>query len=219
MHIAIFGANGATGRLLTRRCLAAGHTVTVLLRTPESFPLRGRLTLSGGHIVQGSAFDPAAVARTIQGATIVLSALGAKSPFRNENVLPRAIPLIVKAMQESSSAKRIIALGSAGALPDALSKQPAWRRWIVQNIVYEYFLKWPVYEQTVQYIALLSSGLDWTMVMPPVLNNGTARGRYRIDGEALPPNASRISRADVADFMFQQIESTEWLRKGVYISD
>lgn len=217
MNIAIFGANGATGRLLTRRSLAAGYNVTVLLRTPGSFPLRDRLILSGGHIVEGSAFDPAAVARTIQGATVVFSALGAKSPLRNENVLPCAIPLIVKAMQQSPSTKRIIALGNAGALPDSLSKQPAWRRWIVQNIVYEYFLKWPVHEQTVQYLALLSSGLDWTMVMPPVLTNGPARGRYRIDPEALPPNASRISRANVADFMFQQIESTEWLRKGVYI--
>ena len=216
MNIAIFGANGATGRLLTQRLLSVGHTVTVLLRTPDSFPFRDRVQV-GGHIIQGSAFDPDAVGRTINGADIVFSALGAKSPLRNENVLPRAVPLIVKAMQQTG-VKRLITLGSAGALPDSLSKQPAWRRWIVQNIVYHYFLKWPVHEQTVQYLALLSSGLDWTMVMPPMLTNGPARGHYRIDGEALPPNGSRISRADVADFMFQQIESQQWMRKGVYIS-
>jgi putative NADH-flavin reductase len=213
MNIAIFGANGATGRLLTQYSLSAGYTVTALLRTPESFPFRERVT-----IVQGSAFDPEAVARTIHGADVVFSALGAKSPLRNENVLPRAVPLIVKAIQQSPSTKRIIALGSAGALPDSLSKQPAWRRWIVQNIVYTYFLKWPVYEQTVQYMALLSSGLDWTMVMPPMLTNGPARGNLRIDGEALPPNATSISRTDVAAFMFQQIEDPQWQRKGVYIS-
>jgi putative NADH-flavin reductase len=213
VHIAIFGANGATGRLLTQRSLSSGHTVTVLLRTPDSFPFRDRV-----QIVQGSAFDPDAVARTINGADIVFSALGAKSSLRNENVLPRAVPVIIKAMQQSASTKRIITLGSAGALPDSLSKQPAWRRWIIQNIVYHYFLKWPVHEQTVQYLALLASGLDWTMVMPPMLTNGPARGQYRIDGDALPPNGSRISRVDVADFMFQQIESQQWMRKGVYIS-
>jgi len=219
MNIAIFGANGATGRLLAERCLAAGHTVTALLRSPEAFPFRDRVI-----VVQGSAFDPAAVASTIHGADIVLSALGAKSPLRNENVLPRAVPLIIKAMQQSGAGgtpatRRIIVLGSAGALPDSLSKQPAWRRWIIQNIIYPYLLKWPVHEQTVQYLALLSSGLDWTMVMPPKLTNGRARGHYRIDGEALPPNGSSISRADVADFMMQQIDNPTWLRKGVYITD
>ena len=56
------------------------------------------------------------------------------------------------------------------------------------------------------------------MVMPPMLTNGPARGHYRIDGEALPRNGSKISRADVADFMMQQIDNPQWMRKGVYIS-
>lgn len=217
MHIAIFGANGATGRLLTQNCLAAGYSVSALLRAPESFPFRDRVTATG-QIVQGSAFDAAAIARTLEGADVVFSALGAKSPLRNENVLPRAVPVLVHAMQQAGI-RRMIALGSAGALPDSLAKQPAWRRWIVKNIVYTYLLKWPVYEQTFQYLALVSSGLDWTMVMPPMLTNGPARGHYRIDGEALSRNGSRISRADVAGFMMQQITSDAWLRKGVYISD
>jgi putative NADH-flavin reductase len=212
MKITIFGANGATGRLLTTRCLGAGHAVTALLRTPEKFPYRDRV-----HIIQGSAFDSAPVRETVAGADVVFSALGAHSPIRNENVLPRAVPLIVEAMRQEG-VRRIIALGSAGALPDSLSKQPAWRRWIVQNIVYTLLLKWPVHEQIAQYKTLSTSNLDWTMVMPPMLTNGRARGRYRVDGEALPPNGSSISREDIADFMMQQITSTQWVRKGVYIA-
>lgn len=212
MNIAIFGASGATGTLLTQRSLANSHNVTVLLRSPEKFPLRDQV-----HIIHGSAFDPSAVRQTIEGADIVLSALGARSPLRNENVLPRAIPLIVQAM-EQSNARRIIVLGSAGALPTSLDKQPAWRRWIVQNIVYKTFLKWPIAEQVSQYATLSSSNLDWTMVMPPMLTNTPGHGTYRIDGDALPRDGSRISRADVADFMMQQIDSPQWIRKGVYIS-
>jgi putative NADH-flavin reductase len=119
---------------------------------------------------------------------------------------------------QRASVRRIIVLGSAGALSDSLDKQPAWRRWIVQKIVYNTFLKWPVSEQISQYAALSASNLDWTMVMPPMLTNGPARGHYRIDGEALPPNGSKISRADVADFMMRQIDNPLWVRKGVYIS-
>jgi putative NADH-flavin reductase len=217
MNIAIFGASGATGTLLTQRCLAAGYKITALLRTPEKFPLRDQV-----HVIQGSAFDRSSVLKTVEGADVVFSALGAHSPLRNENVLPRAVPLIVEAMQQTASqpkpVRRIIVLGSAGALPNSLDKQPAWRRWIVQNIVYKTFLKWPVSEQISQYATLSDSDLDWTMVMPTMLANAPARGAYRIDGDALPRNGSRISRADVADFMMQQIDNPQWIRKGVYIA-
>jgi putative NADH-flavin reductase len=216
MNIAIFGASGATGTLLTQRCLAAGHNVRALLRTPEKFPLRDQV-----HVIQGSPFDLASVSQTIQGTDAVLSALGAKS-LKKEDVLERAVPRIIAAMQESLSqpnpVRRIIVLGSAGALSTSLDKQPAWRRWIVQNIVYNTFLKWPVASQISQWNDLSHSDLDWTMVMPPMLTNGPARGIYRIDGEALPPNGSRISRADVADFMMQQIDSLQWIKKGVYLA-
>jgi putative NADH-flavin reductase len=216
MNIAIFGASGATGKLLTQRCLAAGYNVTALLRTPEKFSLRDRV-----QVVPGSPFDLASVRQTIKDADAVLSALGAKS-LRKEDVLERAVPQIISAMQETVSqskpVRRIIVLGSAGALPASLDKQPAWRRWIVQNIVYNTFLKWPVASQISQWNNLSHSNLDWTMVMPPMLTNGAARGSYRVDGDALPPNGSRISRADVADFMMQQIDNPQWIKKGAYIS-
>src|ERR1700722_17101220 len=216
MKIALFGASGATGRLLTQRCLAAGYQVTALLRTPETFSMRARL-----QIIQGSAFDPDPVRQIIADADVVLSALGANS-LRKEDVLERAVPQIIAAMQQTSTqpkpVRRIIVLGSAGGFPTSLDRQPAWRRWIVQNIVYNTFLKWPVASQISQWNNLSRSGLDWTMVMPPMLTNTPSHGHYRIDGDALPPNGSRISREDVADFMMQQIESPQWIRKGVYIT-
>jgi len=216
MKIALFGASGATGRLLTQRCLAAGYQVTALLRTPETFPMRDHV-----QVVQGSPFDANPVRQTIADADVVLSALGANS-LKKEDVLERAIPQIVAAMQETStqpkSVRRVIVLGSAGALPTSLDKQPAWRRWIVQNIVYNTFLKWPVASQISQWNTLSHSSLDWTMVMPPMLTNTPGHGTYRIDGDALPPNGSRISREDVADFMMQQIGNPQWVRKGVYIT-
>jgi len=211
MKVSIFGASGGTGGLLTERCLAAGYEVTALARTPASFAFRDRV-----RVVEGSAFDPAAVRQTVEGADVVLSTLGARS-LKKEDVLERAVPLIVAAMQENG-VRRIIVLGSAGALPDSLDKQPAWRRWFVQHVVYKTMLKWPVASQVAQWKTLSASGLDFTMVMPPMLLNSPARGRYRVDGEALPRGGSRISRADVADFMMQQIGNPQWAGKGVYIA-
>jgi putative NADH-flavin reductase len=212
MKIAIFGASGVTGSLLTERCLAAGYEVTAHVRRPNNFSFRDKV-----RIVRGSIFDPSPVFETVEGADVVFSTLGAKSPLRNENVLPRAVPRIIEAMNESG-VRRIIVLGSAGAVRSSLDKQPAWRRWVIQKIVYKTLLKWPVAEQISQYALLSHSKLDWTMVMPPMLTNGHARHSYRIDGEALPVRGSRISRADIADFMVEQIKSPQWIKKGVYIT-
>ena len=215
MRVSIFGASGGTGTLLTERCLAAGYEVTALLRSPEKFSLRDRV-----QVIQGSVFDADAVRHTIfageEGADVVLSALGART-LKKEDVLERGVPLIVAAMKQTG-VRRIIVLGSAGALSDSLKKQPAWRRWFVQKIVYNTFLKWPVASQRSQWATLSASGLDWTMVMPPMLMNSPARGVYRVDGEALPQHGMRIARADVADFMMQQIEGKQWVGKGVYIA-
>jgi putative NADH-flavin reductase len=211
MNISIFGATGATGLLLTQRCLDAGHTVKILARDPARFPFANRV-----DVIQGDAKDPAAIQQTVQGSGAVFNALGARS-LKREDVLEVAVPLIVASMQQLG-VRRIIALGSAGALPTSLDKQPAYRRWIVQNIVYNTFLRWPVASQIAQYAALSASSLDWTMVMPPMLTNAHARGTYRIDPDALPRNGSRISRADVADFMIQQLDSPQWVRKRVYLA-
>ena len=95
MKVSIFGASGATGLLLTGRCLAAGHEVTALLRKPAEFKFHDRV-----RVAEGNAFDAAAVRQTVEGADIVLSALGARS-LKKEDVLERAVPLIVAAMSET----------------------------------------------------------------------------------------------------------------------
>lgn len=84
----------------------------------------------------------------------------------------------------------------------------------MQRIVYNIFLKWAVASQVDQWKVLSASGLDFTMVMPPMLLNSSGRGTYRIDGEALPRFGARIAREDVADFMMEQVEGKEWVGRG-----
>ena len=210
MKVAIFGATGATGKLLTERCLARGYEVRVLARRAD-FDYADRV-----EMVRGDARDAGAVRRTVEGVDCVLTALGAPNLGRSD-LLEVAVPLIVGAMRECG-VRRIVALGSAGAVGDSLKKQSAWRRWFVQKIVYKTVLKWPVRAQISQWKTLSASGLEWTMVMPPMLTNGRGREVWRVDGEALPRGGSRIAREDVADFMVAQVEGREWVGKGVYVA-
>lgn len=211
MRVAVFGASGRTGGLLVERCLAAGYEVTALVRTPATFAWRDRV-----RVMEGSVFDAEAVRRTIAGAEVVLSALGARS-LKKEDVLERAVPLIVEAMR-AEGVRRIVVLGGSSAIAGSLDKQPAMVRWFLRRVLYKGVLKWPSASQRAQWETLKGSGLDWTMVLPPMLTEGKGRGKFRVDGEALPPRGSRIARADVADFMVAQIGSGEWVGEGVYVA-
>jgi putative NADH-flavin reductase len=211
MRVAVFGASGRTGGLLVERCLAVGYEVTALVRTPATFAYAGRV-----WVVEGSVFDQAAVRRTVASAEAVLSALGARS-LKKEDVLERGVPLIVEAMR-AAGVRRIVALGGASAITGSLDRQPAPVRWLLRRVLYEGVLKWPSAAQRAQWETLSGSGLDWTMVLPPMLTEGKGRGKFRVDGEALPPRGSRIAREDVADFMMAQVEGKEWVGKGVYVA-
>jgi putative NADH-flavin reductase len=188
-----------------------GHSVSALVRNPATYVDASRV-----RVVRGDAFTPSAIAETLEGADAVMSALGARS-LGKEDVLERAVPLIVQAM-DAAGPKRIIVLGSAGALDTAMNKQPWPAKWFVENVVYNTMLKWPVASQRAQIAALQASDLDWTMAMPPMLANLPPWGRYRVDPDALPFGSALISRADVADFMIEQLSTDKWSRRAVYLS-
>ena len=61
-----------------------------------------------------------------------------------------------------------------------------------------------------------ASALDWTIVRAPKLTDGEHTGNYR-DGRDISTQAffPTLSRADVAEFMLRQLESSAWLRSVV----
>jgi putative NADH-flavin reductase len=62
------------------------------------------------------------------------------------------------------------------------------------------------------------SHLYWVIVRPPMLTEGERRGVYRT-GEHLKPDSMipTLSRADLADFMLNQLTSDGFLRKAVEV--
>ena len=77
MQIVIFGANGMTGRLLTRRVLDAGHSAVAVTRRPDDFPITDpRLTIAGADVRRDG------LAGIVAGADAVLSTLGV--PFTRQ---------------------------------------------------------------------------------------------------------------------------------------
>src|SRR5688572_4008630 len=69
MKIAVFGANGPTGRLLTRVALDEEHDVVAFTRHPDGFPIaHPHLEVAAGDV-----HDAVAVASAIDGTDVVRS--------------------------------------------------------------------------------------------------------------------------------------------------
>jgi uncharacterized protein YbjT (DUF2867 family) len=66
--------------------------------------------------------------------------------------------------------------------------------------------------------AIRASALDWVVVRPTVLNNQPARGRIRALTDLTGVHGGKIARADVANFVVQQLTTDAWLRKAPLIT-
>jgi putative NADH-flavin reductase len=211
MKVIVFGATGGIGRLLVAGALELGHAVTAFVRNAQSLEAR-----DGLRVVQGDIFDPQAVGDAIDGHRAVFSALGART-LKAEPVLSRAIPLIINGMH-FHMLDRIITVGAAGALYPA-GKYQAPITNVLFAIARATLLRHPMADQRAQERLLAASDLDYTIVRPLRLTDDAATGTYRVLPDAVPSSSRHISRADVADFMLQQLTDPRFHRRGVYLSE
>jgi putative NADH-flavin reductase len=210
MKLVIFGATGGTGRELVRQSLAAGHEVTAFVRNPSKLAKQPNL-----RILAGNALDPGAVSNAISGQEAVLSALGSRS-LNDSVLLPRSMTHILAGMKQHG-VRRLIVTGASGTMPNAEERLGPVRRTIFR-VVKATLLRKPFESQTDMQKMVRASDTEWTIVQPPRLLNSPARGRFRVDGEALPVNGVEIPRSDVATFMLAQLASADWVRRDVYIA-
>jgi putative NADH-flavin reductase len=209
MKIIVFGATGGTGKLIVTQALAKGHSVTAFARSPEGFPTDPHL-----RVVKGDVFDFGAVVDAMHGHRAVLSALGARTTKKSD-VLVRAIPNILAGMHQEY-VTRLIVLGAAGLDRDWSKYQnalTAMTMWVARKTA----MKHPFIDQAAQERLLLASDVDYTIVRAPRLVDGPFTGQYQVLPDAQPSGALRVTRADVADFMLQQLTDPRFHRQGPYI--
>jgi putative NADH-flavin reductase len=208
MKLAIFGASGKTGQLLTQQALAAGHSLTALVRIPAKLQPSPNLRLIVGDVQNQAAVDDA-----ILGAEAVLNVLGhtAKSPRDLQAVATRNI---VSAMQRLG-VKRLIALTGAGLRDPQDRPKPADQ---VFGFLLKTFSPAVLADARSQAIFMEASTTDWTIVRVPRLTDGPYTGTYKV-GYIGPDSGIQVSRADVADFMLKQLTDTTYVHQRPMISD
>jgi putative NADH-flavin reductase len=204
MNILIFGASGATGIELVNQALSRGHFVTAFVRNPAKIQQSHERL----KIVQGDVTDYASVERAVAGQEAVFCALGASTPRKRDAALIDGIRNIIQAM-ENNNVPRFIYLSFLG-VSEGRKGLGFFVNYIVvpllHNVVADHEVKEAIVKQ---------SRLDWTIARPPRLTNGPRTGKYR-SGEDIKPQSLilTISRADLADFMLEQLSGTGYSRKA-----
>jgi nucleoside-diphosphate-sugar epimerase len=194
MRIVIFGANGQTGRLTTRRALDAGHTAVAVTRRPEDFPFTDpALTVVGADV-----HDVDAVSRIVADADAVLSALGV--PFTREpvNTYSRGTANIVAAMQ-SAGVTRLVVVSSAGAYPAPGRTGAPFALRLFEPVITKTIGKTVYDDIRLMESVVRDSDLDWTIVRPSGLFDLPDVTEY-VAGEVDPVGAF-TSRGDLADYL------------------
>lgn len=203
MRIALFGATGGTGSEVLEQALAQGHRIRALVRNPANLAERDDLTL-----VQGDVLDQEAVNRCVEGADAVICVLGSRAGA--EPVEDRGTEGILVAMQ-ALGVRRLIAVTSMG-VGDSIDQVAVLFRAIMQLT-----LKRIMQAKERQEQAIMASGLDWTIVRPGGLTDGPRTGRYRA-GLDKSIKATRVSRADVADFILHELAAGEYIGRTPAVS-
>lgn len=209
MQITVFGATGRTGQHVVEQALSAGHDITILVRDPSKVKWQDlRLKVLAGNVQNAEQVEQA-----VAGAEAVISVLG---PTTNKPVyeISAGVAHILRAMQRQGVRRLVISAGAGVGDPN---DAPGPFNHLL-NLLLRLFARY-AYEDMAQAVAKVrASDLDWTVVRAPMLTDGPRTGKIRVAyvGKGM---GSRISRADMADFILRQATDNTYLRQAPAISN
>lgn len=208
MKILVLGATGATGRLIANECLAKQHAVVALVRSKARAADLGR-----AELVEGDARDADALAGAVTGCDAVISSLGtAMSPFREVSMLSAATRSLVTVMAKQSI-RRLVCITGIGA-----GDSRGHGGFFYDRLFLPLMLRKVYEDKDRQEDVIRASTLDWIIVRPTMLNDKPASGHIRALTNLSGVHGGTIARADVADFVVQQLSADTWLRKAPLIT-
>ena len=205
MNVAIVAASGMTGTELIEQALAAGHNVIGLARTPENIKSNDpRVTKR-----RGDAFDEASIVDGLEGADAVITSVGKRDLFDKRYKLSTIAHAAVLKGMNKHNIKRLIVISSTGAPP---LKRDGIQRNIYLFLRRKYYADMYQMEQQV-----MDSGLDVTIVRAPYLVVGGADGDYFVEEQENYPVGIKISRANLAHFLINELDKSEWNKRVIAV--
>ena len=204
--VLVVGATGGTGRELVTQALERGYLVTALARDPAAVQIT-QINNSRLRVVQGDVLDYPSLESAVKGHEAVLCALGHKQYFRPTHILSEGTGNLLRAMN-AQGVRRLVCETALG-IGSSAGRMGLYYTFFVLPIILPFYF----WDKTRQEQAIAASLADWVIVRPGALTDGVRRGRYRHGADIGSFLMTvRISRADVADFMLNQLTDNTYLK-------
>ena len=208
-RVLIIGASGGTGRQLVTQALERGCEVSAFVRDPSKF----QMVHPHLKVIRGDVLDEASIRAAMEAQDAVLCALGHKRYFYPTRTLSEGTRNILRSM-DAHGVQRLICETSLG-IGDSAGRMGLYYTLFVIPVILPFYF----WDKTRQERVIAESSADWVIVRPGALTNADKRGQIRHGrkvGSFL--TTVRNSRADVADFMLNQLESDTYLRSAPGVS-
>jgi len=206
MNILIIGSTGSIGHELVKQALERGHEVTAFARDPSKLQLADQKFT----VARGDVMDPASIEQVMPGHDAVMSALGAGG---KGGVRAAGTRNIIEAMQKCG-VRRLVSLSSLGVGESRANLNFFWK-----YIMFGLLLRSAFADHVTQESYIMESDLDWTIARPGAYTDGELTGDYQHGFNATAKDLKlKISRADIADFMLNQLTDDSYIRMTPGIS-
>ncbi|MGH9365127.1 MAG: NAD(P)-dependent oxidoreductase, partial [Thermoanaerobaculia bacterium] len=177
--------------------------VTALARRPDRVEQRHERL----KVVRGDVLDYASGEDAVRGQDAVFSALGHKRWIGPSHILSEGTRNVIRAM-EKHGIRRLVCETSLG-LGESWGRLGIYYTFFVIPFILPFYF----WDKRRQESVIRASILDWIIVRPGALTNGPKRGACRHGARVGSWLWTvRISRADVADFMLNQLSDDTYLR-------
>jgi putative NADH-flavin reductase len=208
MKILVIGASRGIGLETVKAALERGHRVTALLRDPARLALdHENLTKLRGDV--GNAAD---VEAAVASQDAVCTCVGINPTRQPVEIFSRGARNLLAAL-ESAPQTKLVAVTGIGA-GDSRGHGGFFYDKILQPL-----LLGTIYADKDREEALIkASSADWLIVRPGSLTNGPRTGKYRAIVDLAGATAGKISRADVADFIVNQLEAPTLFKQTPLLS-
>ncbi|MBX7430706.1 NAD(P)H-binding protein [Mycobacterium sp. Y57] len=206
MRVAVFGANGPTGRLLVRLLADRGHEVLASTRHPGDFPLDTEAdTARRVSVVEVDVFQRQSIITAVDRADAVLSVLGVPFTRRPVDTFSAGAANIVAAMRDAG-VRRLAVVSSTGAHHYRNRRNASLSLRIAEPIISRTIGRTVYADMRRMEEVVTDSGLDWTIVRPSTLFDADRVSDY-VAGE-VPPVGAFTARIDLAHYLSTLIDDT-----------
>jgi putative NADH-flavin reductase len=203
MNVLIIGATRGIGFQVLQHALEKDHTVTVLARSPGKLALKHERL----RVMQGDIRDEQVVGSATQGQDAVVCCIGIMPTLKPVTVFSDGIQNVLASM-DKNEVKLLISVTGIGA-GDSRGHGGFFYDKIFQPLLLKTIYADKDHEESL----IKGSQVNWIIVRPGFLTNGPMTGTYRVLTDMNDVKAGKISRADVAHFILDQLDSPKYLRQ------